>query len=141
MSFNRKEQRSHRHLRLRQRVKGTAERPRMAIYFSNKHMYVQFIDDVVGRTLAVIRADFHIRVGRTLAATATGKSVTGSNLATAKQVGALAAEAALAKGLRQVVVDRGGFKFHGRIRQLVEAAVAAGLKITNDAPEAAEVTK
>ena len=126
MSFNRKEQRSHRHLRLRQRVKGTAERPRMAIYFSNKHMYVQFIDDVVGRTLA---------------ATATGKSVTGSNLATAKQVGALAAEAALAKGLRQVVVDRGGFKFHGRIRQLVEAAVAAGLKITNDAPEAAEVTK
>lgn len=126
MSFNRKEQRRHRHLRLRQRVKGTAERPRMAVYLSNKHMYVQFIDDVGGRTLAAVT---------------TGKSVTGTNLAAAKQVGALAAEAALAKGLRQVVVDRGGFKFHGRVRQLVEAAVAAGLKITNDAPEAAEVTK
>jgi len=126
MSFNRKEQRISRHRRLRQRVQGTAERPRMAIFISNKHMYVQFIDDLAGRTLA---------------ATASGQAVKGCNLATAKQVGAMAAEAALAKGLRQVVVDRGGFRFHGRVKQLVEAAVAGGLKITNDAAPAAEVTK
>ena len=126
MSFNRKEQRTTRHRRLRQRVQGTAERPRMAIFISNRHLYVQFIDDLAGRTLA---------------ATTSGTAVKGCNLATAKQVGALAAEAALAKGLRQVVVDRGGFRFTGRVKQLVEAAVAAGLKITNDAAAAAEVTK
>ena len=126
MSFNRKEQRTIRHRRLRQRVNGTAARPRMAIFVSNKHMYVQFIDDVDGRTLA---------------ATSSAKGATKCNLAAAKEVGALAAEAALAKGLRQVVVDRGGFRFHGRVKQLVDAAVAAGLKITNDAAGAAEVTK
>jgi len=128
MSFNRKEQRASRHRRIRQRVQGTAERPRMAIFISNKHMYVQFVDDVAGRTLA------H---------TVSGKAaVPGCNLGSAKQVGALAAEAALAKGLRQVVVDRGGFRFHGRVKLLVEAAVAAGLKITNDnTVGAAEVTK
>ena len=127
MSFNRKEQRTIRHRRLRQRVQGTAERPRMAIFISNKHLYVQFIDDAAGRTLA---------------STSSGKTVKGANLATAKQVGALAAEAALAKGLRLVVVDRGGFRFHGRVKQLVDAAVAAGLKITNDAAGATtEVTK
>ena len=126
MSFNRKEARTIRHRRIRQRLQGTAERPRMAIFISNKHLYVQFIDDVAGCTLA---------------STSTGKEVKGTNLATAKQVGALAAEAALAKGLRQVVVDRGGFRFQGRVKQLVEAAVAAGLKITNDDAAAAEVTK
>jgi large subunit ribosomal protein L18 len=124
MSFNRKEQRSLRHRRLRQRVRGTAERPRMAIFVSNKHLYVQFIDDAAGRTLA---------------ATSSAKAAKGCNLGSAKLVGAAAAEAALAQGLRQVVVDRGGFKFHGRVKQLVDAAVAAGLKITNDAAPAAEV--
>jgi len=126
MSFNRKVQRTIRHRRLRQRVQGTAARPRMAIFISNRQMYVQFIDDAAGCTLA------H---------TSSGKVVPGCNLGSAKQVGALAAEVALAKGLRQVVVDRGGFRFHGRVKQLVEAAVAAGLKITNDAAVAAEVTK
>ena len=125
MSFNRKEQRTIRHRRLRQRVQGTAERPRMAIFISNKHLYVQFIDDATGHTLA---------------ATSTGQAVKGCTLAAAKEVGAIAAAAALAKGLRQVVVDRGGFRFHGRVKQLVESAVAAGLKITNDAV-VAEVTK
>ena len=127
MSFNRKEQRQRRHVRLRQRVQGTAERPRMAIFISNQHMYVQFIDDEAGCTLA---------------ATSSVKAVKGCNMAVAKQVGAMAAEAALAKGLRQVVVDRGGFRFHGRVKQVVEAAVAAGLKTTNDdAAQAAEVTQ
>ncbi|MEI6210075.1 MAG: 50S ribosomal protein L18 [bacterium] len=126
MSFNRKDQRIIRHRRLRQRVHGTAVRPRMAIFVSNRQLYVQFIDDAAGCTLA------H---------TSSGKAVAGCNLSSAKQVGALAAEAALAKGLRQVVVDRGGFRFHGRVKQLVEAAVAGGLKITNDATGATEVTK
>ena len=124
MSVNRKDQRVRRHQRLRQRVRGSAERPRMAIFISNKHMYVQFIDDAAGRTLA---------------ATASLPGVPGCNLATARQVGAAAAQAALDKGLRQVVVDRGGFKFHGRVKQIVEAAVAAGLRISNDAAAAAEV--
>ena len=127
MSFNRKEQRTIRHRRIRQRVKGTAGRPRMAIFISNKHMYVQFIDDATGTTLA------HT--------TSVKSAVKGTSLESAKQVGALAAEAALAKGLRQVVVDRGGFRFQGRVKQLVEAAVAAGLKITNDDAGGAEVTK
>jgi len=126
MSFNRKEQRQRRHLRLRQRVRGTAERPRMAIFLSNRHMYVQFIDDVNGRTLA---------------ATASGKDVASANRATAKQTGSQAAEVALSKGIRQVVVDRGGFRFHGRLKDLVEAAVAGGLRITNDVVGSAEVTK
>jgi large subunit ribosomal protein L18 len=125
MSFNRKEQRSNRHRRIRQRVQGTAACPRMAIFFSNQHMYVQFIDDGAGCTLAQ-------------ASTIKGQ---GRTLADAKQLGASAAEAALAKGLRRVVVDRGGFRFTGRVRELVGAAVAAGLKITKDDASAAEVTK
>jgi large subunit ribosomal protein L18 len=126
MSFNRKDQRTIRHRRIRQRVQGTAECPRMAIYLSNQHMYVQFIDDGAGRTLAQA---------------STAKAGKGRTLADAKQLGALAAEAALAKGLRRVVVDRAGFRFAGRIKELVEAAVAAGLKITKDDTSAAEVTK
>ena len=96
---NRKEQRQRRHQRLRQRVKGTAERPRMSICISNQHLYVQFIDDDAQCTLA--------------AASTAG------------------AEAALAKGLSRVVVDRGGFRYHGRVKELVEAAVAAGLSISD----------
>ncbi|MDD2460124.1 MAG: 50S ribosomal protein L18 [Kiritimatiellia bacterium] len=126
MSFNRKEQRNRRHMRLRQRVKGTAARPRMAICISNKHMYVQFIDDVAMRTLA---------------ATSTLKEAKPCNLETAKQVGEQAAGVAKEKGISIVVVDRGGFKFHGRVKQIVEAATAAGLKISERAVETAEEAK
>lgn len=118
MSFNRKKQRNLRHMRLRQRVKGTAKRPRMAIYISNKHMYVQFIDDVARCTLA---------------ATSTLKEAKPCNLETAKLVGEQAASVAKEKGITLVVVDRGGFKFHGRVKQIVEAATAAGLKISERA--------
>lgn len=123
MSFNRKEQRGRRHLRLRQRVRGSAARQRMAIFISNKHLYVQFIDDDAGRTLA---------------ATGSRQDVPGCNLAAAKRIGELAAAAAMEKGIRQVVVDRGGFKYHGRVKQLVEAAVAAGLATGGNAAPAAE---
>ena len=126
MSFNRKEQRTRRHMRLRQRVKGTAERPRMAISISNKHMYVQFIDDGAMRTLA---------------STSTLKETKPCKLETAKLVGEQAASLAKEKGISIVVVDRGGFKFHGRVKQIVEAATAAGLKISDRVAEVTEEAK
>jgi len=115
MSFNRKEQRALRHKRLRQRVKGTAARPRMAICISNKHMYVQFIDDDAMTTLA---------------ATSTLNADKACNIETAKLVGEQAAGVAKEKGISLVVVDRGGHKYHGRVKQIVESAVAAGLRIS-----------
>lgn len=126
MNCNRKKQRNVRHMRLRQKVRGTAERPRMAIFVSNKHMYVQFIDDVAMRTMA---------------ATSTLKDSKPCNLETAKVVGQQAAEVAKAQGIAWVVVDRGGFKYHGRVKQIVEAALAAGLQLTEKAAEAVEETK
>ena len=112
--FNRKVQRQKRHLRLRQRVIGTAARPRMSICVTNKNMYVQFIDDDAGRTLAQANSlkDAH------------------ANLATAKALGAAAAEAAKAAGISTVVVDRGGHKYTGRVAAIVEALVAGGVSIS-----------
>ena len=120
MSFNRKEQRALRHKRLRQRIKGTAARPRMAICISNQHMYVQFVDDDAMHTLA---------------ATSTLKADKACNLETAKLVGEQAASVAKEKGISLVVIDRGGKKFHGCVKQVVDSAVAAGLKITEKATE------
>ena len=112
--FNRKVQRQKRHMRLRQRVIGTAERPRMSICVTNKNMYVQFVDDDAGRTLAQANSlkDAH------------------ANLATAKALGAAAAEAAKAAGISTVVVDRGGNKYTGRVAAIVESAVEAGLSVS-----------
>ena len=120
MSFNRKEQRQKRHLRLRQRIVGSAERPRMSICISNKHMYVQFIDDAAGRTLA----------------SASSIKEQKANMEVAKALGAKAAEAAKAAGISTVVVDRGGFKYTGRVAAIVEAAVAAGISISAKKEEA-----
>ena len=120
---NRKDYRVRRHLRLRQKIAGTAARPRMAIFVSNKHMYVQFVDDDAQTTLATAST---LKTGEHACLTA------------ATALGARAAEAALAKGIRKVVVDRGGFKYHGRVKAIVESAVQAGLSITTEdpAPEA-----
>ena len=126
MSFNRKEQRAIRHKRLRQRIKGTAARPRMAICISNQHMYVQFIDDDAMHTLA---ATSTLSVGKAC------------NIETAKLVGEQAASVAIEKGISLVVVDRGGHQFHGRVKQIVDSAVAAGLKITEKPAKVAEETK
>ena len=112
--FNRKDQRQKRHLRLRQRVVGTAERPRMSICVTNKHMYVQFIDDDAGKTLAQANTLKDEK----------------ANTEVAKALGAKAAEAAKAAGIASVVVDRGGFKYTGRIAAIVESAVEAGLSIS-----------
>ena len=122
MSFNRKDQRVKRHLRLRQRVIGTAEKPRMSLCVTNKHMYVQFIDDAAGNTLA----------------SASTIKETKCNIEVAKTLGANAAEAAKAKGIAKVVVDRGGFKFTGRIAAIVESAVANGLSISDKPAKEAE---
>ena len=122
MSFNRKDQRAKRHLRLRQRVIGSVERPRMAICVTNKHMYVQFIDDAQGHTLAQ----------------ASSIKESKANLEVAKKLGAAAAEAAKAKGISRVVVDRGGHPFTGRVAAIVASAVENGLSISDKPAKEAE---
>ena len=113
----RKDYRIRRHMRLRQKVQGTAARPRMSIAVTNAHMYVQFIDDDAGTTLASV--------------TTLGLDAK-LNIATAKILGEKAAEAAKAKGISLVVIDRGGFRYHGRVKQVVEAALASGLKVREE---------
>ena len=106
-----------RHWRIRKRVSGTSERPRMSVRFTNENIHVQFIDDVVGRTLA---ATSTVSKGEAKELPA--------NVAGAKKVGALAAKAALDKGITAVVFDRGGTRYQGKIKALADAAREAGLK-------------
>ncbi len=113
---NQNDQRIRRHLRLRQKVQGTSERPRMSVFISNQHFYVQFIDDAAAKTLAAVS---------TVAGTLKGQKL---NVATAKQLGALAAQAAKEKGISAVVFDRGGFAYRGRLQALADAARESGLK-------------
>ena len=122
MSFNRKDQRRKRHMRLRQRVIGSAERPRMSICILNKHMYVQFIDDAAGNTLA----------------SASSIKEPKANIDVARKLGAAAAEAAKAKGITRIVVDRGGHPYTGRVAAIVEEAVANGLSISDKPAKEAE---
>ena len=103
-------------MRLRKKVTGTAGRPRMAVSFTGKHIYVQFIDDVARKTLAAASTN-----------AGDGKG-TKATMAGAKTIGALAAQQAKAKNITAVVFDRGGFRFHGRVKALAEAAREAGLK-------------
>ena len=110
-------------MRLRQKISGTAARPRMAIAISNCHIYVQFVDDVAHKTLA------HV--------TTLGMDAK-LNVATAKVIGEKAAAAATAVGITMVVVDRGGFKFHGRVKAIVDAAIAGGIKISEKPPRIRE---
>jgi len=103
------------HKRIRARITGTPERPRLAVYRSLKHIYAQVIDDRVGRTIA--------------AASSTEKSAKkGGNAAGAKEVGRLVAERAIEKGIKKVVFDRGGYMYHGRLKALADAARQAGLE-------------
>lgn len=112
----RREMRDIRHTRLRKRVKGTAERPRLAVFRSSKHIYAQVIDDVQGRTL--------------VAACSLEKDVDakGSTVAGASAVGARVAQKAVEAGIKQVVYDRGGYGFHGRVAALAQAARDNGLE-------------
>jgi large subunit ribosomal protein L18 len=108
--------RERRHLRLRRKVRGTAERPRMSVCFTGLHIYVQFIDDVAGKTVAAASTN-----------AGDGKGVK-ANMDGAKKIGAIAAAAAKAKKINEVVFDRGGFRYHGRVKALADAAREAGLK-------------
>jgi large subunit ribosomal protein L18 len=114
---NRQVARERRHRRVRKKVRGTPERPRLAVFRSNKHVYAQVIDDVHGRTLA--------------AASTKEKGFTGATatVEAAKQVGKLVGERAKAAGIDTVVLDRGGFKYHGRVAGVADAAREAGLKV------------
>ena len=102
------------HTRIRQKMQGTAARPRLNVYRSLNHIYAQVIDDTQGRTLAS-------------ASTITTKLATGGNLAAAKEIGRVIAERAQEKGVTKVVFDRGGYLYHGRIKALADAAREAGL--------------
>jgi large subunit ribosomal protein L18 len=106
------------HERIRKKVMGTAERPRMNVYRSLNHIYVQVIDDLHGATL----------VAASSAEGKKGEKRTGGNVASAKAVGKTVAERAKAKGITKVVFDRGGYIYHGRIKALADAAREAGLQ-------------
>jgi len=112
----RREGRLRRHRRVRKKIHGTAERPRLAVFRSNKHIVAQVIDDRAGRTLAA--ASTHEADLRT--------SATG-NVDAATKVGQLLAERAKAAGIDQVVFDRGGFRYHGRVAALADGAREGGL--------------
>jgi len=119
--LNKNAARQRRHIRVRKRVHGTTERPRLNVYRSANHIYVQVIDDFKGHTLASASTlDPTIREG------ATGRSA-GGNVAAAKSVGALIAERAKEAGVSKVVFDRGGYLYHGRVQALADAARENGL--------------
>lgn len=115
--INRKAVRAKKHYRIRKNISGTAECPRLSVYRSAKHIYAQLIDDTQGKTLAA---------AATLDASL--KSANGGNKEEAKKVGLLLAENAKAKGISQVVFDRGGLRYHGRVAALAEGAREGGLE-------------
>ncbi|MGA7676972.1 MAG: 50S ribosomal protein L18 [Dehalococcoidia bacterium] len=110
--------RKRRHVRVRARVRGTATRPRLCVFRSLNHIYAQIVDDSAGHTLvsaSSLDAEIRDKV--------TGKKKTES----AELVGSLVAQQALNKGIKQIAFDRGGYKYHGRVKALAEAARKAGL--------------
>lgn len=113
--LSRDQQRIRRHIRVRNKVSGTPERPRLSVYRSNGNIYAQIIDDVAGATLVST-------------STVVLKIEQGGNVAAAKEVGTKIAELALAKDIKNVVFDRGGNIYHGRVKALAEAAREAGLE-------------
>ena len=109
-------------LRLRKRIVGTSARPRLTVYRSQAHIYVQAVDDQAGRTLASASSVEPAIKG------SMAEKARGSNLGGAKAIGKAIAERLIAKGIAEVVFDRNGFLYHGRIRAVAEAAREAGLK-------------
>lgn len=107
------------HIRMRNKVEGTAQRPRLAVFRSEKHIYAQIIDDMTGTTLvaaSTVEKDIKASVKAT------------SNIEAAAAVGTAIAKKAVAKGIEEVVFDRGGFLYHGRVKALADAAREAGLQ-------------
>lgn len=113
---SRKDQRRKVHQRIRRKLRGTAERPRLSVAFSNQHVYAQIVDDDVGQTL--------------VAASTVEKTIEkkGASMASATKVGELLAARAKEKKIAAVVFDRGGFAYHGKVKALADAARANGLK-------------
>lgn len=116
MTLHKVEARERRHRRVRKKVRGTAARPRLAVFRSNKHIYAQLIDDVAGATLA------------SASTTEKGLSGSGATVAAATGVGTRLGERATAAGITTAVFDRGGFRYHGRVAAVADAARAAGLE-------------
>lgn len=115
------------HKRIRRKVKGSTEKPRLAVYRSLNHIYAQVIDDYQGQTI--------------VSASTTEKELrgsTGGNVEAARRIGKVIAERALAKGINSVVFDRGGYLYHGRVKALTEAAREAGLNKDESAGEEVE---
>ncbi len=118
VSKDKREARLRRHRRVRKKVQGTAERPRLAVFRSNKHLSAQVIDDLSGKTLAsasTVEADL--------------RNVRGATVDAAAEVGKLLASRAKAAGIDKVVFDRGGYRYHGRVAAVAAAAREAGLEL------------
>ncbi|MCI8562299.1 MAG: 50S ribosomal protein L18 [Lachnospiraceae bacterium] len=116
---SRVEVRVKKHMKVRNRLSGTAERPRLAVFRSNNHMYAQIIDDTVGNTLvsaSTLQEDVNAGLAKT------------NNVEAASKVGEVIAKRALEKGIKSVVFDRGGFIYQGKVKALAEAAREAGLE-------------
>ena len=116
---SKKEIRAKKHMRIRNRFSGTAERPRLAVFRSNNHMYAQIIDDTVGNTLvsaSTLQKDVKAELEKT------------NNVDAAAYLGKVIAEKAMAKGIKTVVFDRGGFIYQGKVKAWAEAAREAGLE-------------
>jgi large subunit ribosomal protein L18 len=108
-----------RHWRVRKKISGTSVCPRMSVRFTNKNIHVQFIDDTARKTLAA---------ASTTSKATPDREKLAANAASAKTIGAIAAQAALGKGIKQVVFDRGSARYHGKLKALADAAREAGLK-------------
>ena len=113
---NTRAQRMKRHSRVRSKISGTPERPRLSVFRSENNIYAQIIDDVAGNTLV------------SASTVEKGFEGNGGNVEAAKKIGALVAERALKKGIEEVVFDRGGYIYHGRVQALADGAREAGLK-------------
>jgi large subunit ribosomal protein L18 len=119
LSLSKENARQARHNRVRKKVTGTPEKPRLNVYRSVSHIYAQVIDDYSGKTLTVASSiDKELK----------GKIGTGGNIEAAKNVGSLIARRAIDKGIRKVVFDRGGYLYHGRVKALADAAREGGLE-------------
>ena len=117
MALSSRERRVRRHRRVRKKIMGNAERPRLAVFRSNKHIYVQAIDDISGATVAAASTmEAGLRGGRT------------GSVEAAKEVGKLVGERAKAAGITTVVFDRGGYQYHGRVAAGADGAREAGLE-------------
>jgi len=111
--------RRRRHLSIRNKISGTAQRPRLCVHRSLKHIYAQIIDDSSGRSLTSVS---------TLSPEAKKGDAAGNNVSSARIVGQVLAEKAVAQGIEQVVFDRGGYLYHGRVKALADGAREKGLK-------------